>query len=314
MGKLIIKSSVGRKAKNDFQDVWIIVKLINHVISTGLLRSQKIDVGYQTNMTIGGDKSAMMPVCLVASKLKIVENTIKSYQKKRMKTGNADGRIDPHGKTMQSLLADQNRGTLPLYINLVMMPNNGIAQDLWSAGVRSMLDHISDHRLRKFNLITLVDFRLNSRKKRMWVIDLKTNTTKYYCHVSHGKNSGKPDSIPNKFSNKKGSNQSSLGAFVTLHQRKAKAGQRGKTDLSDNRKRRKAMVVEGLEACNSLARRRGIIFHGAFYVKPHSNVNRHKVGRSLGCFATEQAINDKLIDDIEQGSFIYTIGTNIAKG
>ena len=63
-------------------------------------------------------------------------------------------------------------------------------------------------------------------------------------------------------------------------------------------------MIEGLDPTNDNARRRKIIFHGAWYISK-SRIRKGKVGRSHGCFATEQSVNDTLIPTISDGTFVY---------
>ena len=49
------------------------------------------------------------------------------------------------------------------------------------------------------NILTIIDFSLSSNTKRLWVIDLTTNTILYNSLVAHGRNTG--DEFANSFSN-----------------------------------------------------------------------------------------------------------------
>jgi hypothetical protein len=63
------------------------------------------------------------------------------------------------------------------------------------------------------DILTLVDFSLSSNVKRLWVIDLDTNTILYNSLVAHGRNTG--EEYANSFSNSNSSFKSSLGFYAT---------------------------------------------------------------------------------------------------
>ena len=118
--------------------------------------------------------------------------------------------------------------------------------------------------------IVLVDFRLPSNKKRLWVI--KDGIVKVHCRVAHGKNSGELNSM--SFSNSHESLKSCIGTFVT-----------GKVYFGD---KGLSMRIHGLEkGVNDNAYDRGIIFHGGDYVSNAFFYRHGRIGRSHGCFVTE---------------------------
>ena len=62
-------------------------------------------------------------------------------------------------------------------------------------------------------LLTLIDFSLSSNAKRLWVIDLATNTVLLNTYVAHGRNTG--EEFASSFSNAGSSFKSSLGFYLT---------------------------------------------------------------------------------------------------
>ncbi len=162
--------------------------------------------------------------------------------------------------------------------------------------MRSLHEHQAHPLLKKPHVITLVDFRINCNLPRLWTIDLRDGNVGFREPATHGKRSGPKNSPALRTSNVKGSNQSCVGAFITRHTRMSKAGQKNGKGL--------ALVIEGLDPTNDNARRRKIIFHGAWYISK-SRIRKGKVGRSHGCFATEQSVNDTLIPTISDGTFVY---------
>ncbi|AWG27225.1 hypothetical protein FK004_01320 [Flavobacterium kingsejongi] len=142
------------------------------------------------------------------------------------------------------------------------------------------------------DILTLVDFSLSSNKKRMWVIDLATNTILYQSLVSHGRNSG--DEFAEKFSNVPESYQSSLGFYATGNTYTGKHGM--------------SLQLEGLEkGINDRAKSRAIVIHGADYAD-ESFIKAHgRLGRSQGCPAIPMSMRDDIIKAIKGKSclFIY---------
>lgn len=142
------------------------------------------------------------------------------------------------------------------------------------------------------NLLTLVDFSLSSNVKRLWVIDMNTNTILYHSLVAHGKNSG--EEFATKFSNKSESFQSSLGFYITGEVYQGKHG--------------KSLRLDGIErGINDQARNRAVVMHGADYVSEQFIKQNKRLGRSLGCPALPEELTAEIIDLIKNKSclFIY---------
>ena len=142
------------------------------------------------------------------------------------------------------------------------------------------------------DILTVIDFSMSSTKKRLWVIDLASNTILYNTVVSHGMNSG--GEFANNFSNTPSSNQSSLGFYAT-----------GETY---NGKHGLSLKLDGLEnGINSNARARAVVVHGASYANPAILKSQGYLGRSQGCPAIPEALKDEIIKVIKGKSclFIY---------
>ncbi|HJR99407.1 MAG TPA: murein L,D-transpeptidase catalytic domain family protein [Flavobacterium sp.] len=144
----------------------------------------------------------------------------------------------------------------------------------------------------KKNIITLIDFSLSANSKRLWVIDLDSNTILYHSLVAHGRNTG--NEYANSFSNAAESYKSSLGFYVTGEIYTGKHG--------------RSLRLDGLEkGINDNARSRAVVMHGANYVSSSFIQNNKRLGRSLGCPAIPVEITDEVIDTIRDKSclFIY---------
>jgi hypothetical protein len=144
----------------------------------------------------------------------------------------------------------------------------------------------------KKDYLTIIDFSLSSKVKRMWVIDMNENKIVMNSLVAHGKNSG--NDYANQFSNKNESNKSSLGFFATGE------SYLGKHGLS--------LKLDGLEdGVNSNARQRAIVIHGADYVSENFIRYHNRLGKSQGCPAVPIEMSKKIIQTIKDKSclFIY---------
>lgn len=141
-------------------------------------------------------------------------------------------------------------------------------------------------------IITIIDFSLQSDKERLWVLDLNLGKVLFHCLVSHGRNSG--ELMAENFSNKPGSYESTPGFYVTGE------SYIGKNGLS--------LTLDGLEkGINDKARARAIVIHGADYVSEDFIRAHGRLGRSLGCPAVPVELSEEIIKTIKNGSclFIY---------
>jgi hypothetical protein len=140
------------------------------------------------------------------------------------------------------------------------------------------------------NVLTLIDFSLSSNSRRLWVIDLTTNTVLFQSLVAHGKNTG--DEFASSFSNKSSSFQSSLGFYATGEIYQGKHGA--------------SLRLDGLEkGINDNARQRAVVIHGADYVSESFIQNHKRLGRSLGCPAIPVELTKQIIETIKDKSCLY---------
>ena len=142
------------------------------------------------------------------------------------------------------------------------------------------------------NILTLIDFSLPSTAKRLWVIDMATNTVLFNTVVSHGINSG--GEFATSFSNLQSSNKSSLGFYATGESYIGKHGF--------------SLKLDGLEkGINSNARARAVVVHGADYANPSILNSQGYLGRSQGCPALPENLSKQIISVIKGKSclFIY---------
>lgn len=139
-------------------------------------------------------------------------------------------------------------------------------------------------------LLTVIDYSMPSTSKRLWVIDLDRRRVLFNELVAHGANSG--ETYAYAFSNRVGSRQSSLGLF--------------RTDETYFGRHGRALRLSGLEpGFNDKARERAIVMHGAAYVSAATVSTFGSLGRSWGCPALPENVNDRVIERIQGGSAVF---------
>jgi hypothetical protein len=142
----------------------------------------------------------------------------------------------------------------------------------------------------KKNILTLIDFSLSSNSKRLWVIDLTSNTILFNSLVAHGRNTG--EEFASAFSNLNSSFKSSLGFYATGEIYQGKHGA--------------SLRLDGLEnGVNDNARERGVVMHGADYVSESFIRNHKRLGRSQGCPAVPVELTNEIIQLIKDKSCLY---------
>ncbi len=142
-------------------------------------------------------------------------------------------------------------------------------------------------------LLTVIDFTLPSREKRLWVLDIDRDSVLARELVAHGRNSG--GDLATHFSNAPGSNASSLGTFVT-----------GRTYVGAHGL---SLRLRGLDhGLNDNAYARAIVIHGAEYVNPDIVQSLGRLGRSLGCPALAPNVAPRIIDLIKDGTVVFAYG------
>ena len=144
------------------------------------------------------------------------------------------------------------------------------------------------------SVLTLVDFNRPSQQKRLWVIDVEKAKVLLHTWVAHGKASGAY--VPVAFSDKNGSEMSSLGFYRT-----APTTYSGKHGLS--------LKIRGLDpGFNANAESRAVVIHGAEYVCEDFVKAHGRLGRSQGCPALPVAETAAIVKTIKGGSVMYLHG------
>ncbi|HUF13649.1 MAG TPA: murein L,D-transpeptidase catalytic domain family protein [Longimicrobiales bacterium] len=141
-----------------------------------------------------------------------------------------------------------------------------------------------------------VDYGLDNRTARGYVFDMEAQTVlEGPFNVAHGRGSSRGrDGVPTSFSNRAGSNATSLGLYLTqeTYSFSGRSGGRRYTSVG--------LRLAGLsDGFNDAARRRGVVTHGAPYVSARD------AGRSEGCPAMEQARARRLLPMIANGALVF---------
>ena len=140
------------------------------------------------------------------------------------------------------------------------------------------------------DIVSIIDFSKPSTEKRLFILDLKKHKILYHTYVAHGKNTGVNEA--HKFSNNRGSNQSSLGLYRTGESYQGKHGY--------------SLRLDGLEkGINDNARIRAVVIHSAWYVSEEFIKKHGRLGRSWGCPALPVDLSKEIIDLIKGGSCLY---------
>lgn len=164
----------------------------------------------------------------------------------------------------------------------------GISAQAWSSALAAHREASRRGETWK-SVIGVIDFTLPSSDRRFWVVDLASGQVLMHEYVAHAMRSG--GTWASAFSNRDGSNQSSLGAFVTAD---PYVGIRG---LS--------LRLKGLEAgFNDRALARGIVLHGTPGVSD-ARARRGQLGRTEGCPAVSMSAIREMIALLKDGALIY---------
>lgn len=146
--------------------------------------------------------------------------------------------------------------------------------------------HTNQNLFKNKNVISIMDYSPHSKTQRLYVINMNTGEV-LRAHAAHGTGSDpKSSGFARRFSNKRGSNMSSLGYVRTAETYYGKHGY--------------SLRLDGLSESNANMRRRAVVVHGAKYVVDRSV----RQGRSYGCIAVSRAQHKKIIDMIKGGSLI----------
>ncbi len=184
--------------------------------------------------------------------------------------------------------------------NNMGLANFGLPRIAFSMAVRGFSKLRNKGLVGADSVITIIDFSKSSKKKRLYVIDLKNQDMIFNTVVAHGRNTG--GEFARFFSNKPKSNKSSLGFYIT------EGTYFGSNGYS--------LKLKGTErGINDKALARAIVIHGADYANEDVIDKKGYLGRSYGCPALPQKYNKQIIDSIKEGNclFVYYPDQNYLK-
>ncbi len=142
-------------------------------------------------------------------------------------------------------------------------------------------------------ILTIVDFKKPSTSPRMWILDLEKDSLLLHTWSAHGKGSGLEKA--ETFSNIPGSQQTSLGFYLTGEEYIGKNG--------------RSLRIDGMdEGFNTNARKRHVVMHGADYVSMETIAAKGYLGNSEGCPAVSHEVNDQVIDWVKGRSVLFIAG------
>jgi hypothetical protein len=189
----------------------------------------------------------------------------------------------PGGSAAPATKTDLTRGLQVAAASIGLRP--GVLQ----VAVRAH-DRAVEQGLTRSAILTVIDYSLPSRERRLWVLDLARGEVLAQELVAHGRATG--GDLAGWFSNRPGSAASSLGSFITG------STYFGKHGLS--------LRLRGVDrGVNDRAESRAIVVHGADYVSEASVRALGRLGRSLGCPALGTAVAPRIIGLIRGGTLLY---------
>jgi hypothetical protein len=176
------------------------------------------------------------------------------------------------------------------------LQDSGLAIDVFKKAMTGFINLKQTNMLpQSSSVLTVVDFSLPSREKRMWIIDIANKSLVLHTWVAHGERSG--FDIPDRFSDRVDSRESSLGFYLTDN---VYMGDHGRS-----------LKLDGLdEGFNINARKRSIVLHAAPYVCQEVIDQHGRLGRSFGCPAVSPDVIDEVIDTIKDKNVIFISGNN----
>ena len=140
-----------------------------------------------------------------------------------------------------------------------------------------------------------VDYGLDAETPRGYVFNMRElRIVSGPFLVAHGRGSAARGGVPRRFSNRHGSQATSLGLFLAQETYRFSGHANGRVYSSIG------LRLRGLSGrFNARARERGVVVHGAPYV------NGDGAGRSLGCPAVSPARARTLIPRIRDGGMVF---------
>ncbi|MCZ2084365.1 MAG: murein L,D-transpeptidase catalytic domain family protein [Flavobacteriales bacterium] len=228
----------------------------------------------------------LVPVLFFATSFLKVEDSKREPIETRTKTQEQNLVVESEPKTTAAYAEE-------IYTSIGFENINQLQSDVFSKAFIGFTNLKKEGKLDEdSHLLTICDFSLSSKEKRLWVIDLNEKKVLYNSLVAHGKNTG--EEFAQKFSNTESSLQSSLGFFIT--------------ETTYNGSNGYSLKLLGMDSgYNDAAFKRAIVMHGADYVSEGFIKSQKRLGRSWGCPAVPRALAEPIINTIKGKNclFIY---------
>src|SRR6185437_12848659 len=170
-----------------------------------------------------------------------------------------------------------------------------LSRDAYEYAVQGFLALEANGLVHNSEVLSIIDFSLPSTAKRLFIIDMQNGRLLFNTFVAHGRNSG--ILMATRFSNSVNSFMTSLGFYVTGDPFMGRNGY--------------SLRLEGVEhGWNDHALSRSIIMHPADYVSEEHIRQYGYLGRSEGCPAIPEALDEPIIDEIKGGSCLFLYAPN----
>jgi len=176
------------------------------------------------------------------------------------------------------------------------LQESGLTYNVFRQALTGYINLKASEKLPQTNaILTIIDFSRSSCEKRMWIIDVANKNLVLNTLVAHGERSG--EDIPERFSDKVDSRESSLGFYLTDSEYFGDHG--------------RALKLDGMDpGFNGNARKRAIVLHSANYVCQAVIDVHGRLGRSFGCPAVSPEVIDQVIDAIRDKTVLFISGNN----
>ena len=164
----------------------------------------------------------------------------------------------------------------------------GISAEVWHHALAAHEEATAEGKTTSA-IVTIIDYSRPATEKRLWVVDIRSDSVLAREYVAHGEGSGGLQAT--RFSNRDGSHQSSLGTFIT-----------GETFFGV---RGRSLPLHGLEAgINDNAYARGLLIHGTPAVS-EARALHGTMGLTEGCAGVPSRSAKRLIGLIGQGTMVF---------
>ena len=197
----------------------------------------------------------------------------------------------------QQIRLRQEMTQLAQRVSPASFENTGLREGVFAKALTAFQNAFEQGRSNK-TTVTIIDYELPSKEKRLWVIDLREQKLLFHEYTTHGRGSDRNhDGILDSVSNRENSHQSNVGLLVT---KQTYTGRHGKS-----------LRMDGLEdGFNDNANERAIVFHSASYADDQYIARHGKAGRSHGCPALDPDVSGQIIETIKDGTLVFAYHPN----